>query len=462
MSGWRGRVGRWRVIVLALALGGLILAGGGYAGYRALAPREPDEGPSPAPLGADEVPQPADMSRPGFDPAVATAVEQARTAVRQAPHDGPSWGRLGMVLLAHEYRADATVCFARAERLDPREPRWPYYHALALAWEDSGDTLPLLERAAELFGDAVAVARLRLAEGLLEQGRLDEADGQFRRVLRGEARNVRARVGLARVAHARGDMAGSLEHLQGVAAEVRERKSAQTLLAEVHERLGHRYDAEQALLRAATLPGDPPWPDPLADAVAQLQTGRQGRLVRAMRLLDQGQVTKAVEALRVLVDDYPDAPYAWLTLGKALLQQGEAESAERALRKTVALAPDSVEGQFLLGSALLRRGGRDQALACFRTAIELKPDCGQAHYMVGRCLHEGGDRVGAIRSLRTAVRCKPQFAEAHRGLGELLLQEGLYGEAVEHLHQAVQLNPADERARQLLKQVQPSAGLKVP
>ena len=87
------------------------------------------------------------------DPDVAAAIEQARDAVRKEPRSGRAWGQLGMVLSAHAYMTEAATCYDQAGRLDPTEPRWPYFHALAVRPEDPAAAVPLLRRAADLWGD---------------------------------------------------------------------------------------------------------------------------------------------------------------------------------------------------------------------------------------------------------------------------------------------------------------------
>src|SRR5207302_11227917 len=65
----------------------------------------------------------------GVEPRVAAAIEEARASVNHSPASAESWGRLGMVLLAHQFWEEARRCFVEAERLNRAEPRWPYFQA---------------------------------------------------------------------------------------------------------------------------------------------------------------------------------------------------------------------------------------------------------------------------------------------------------------------------------------------
>ncbi len=98
-------------------------------------------------------PGPPTVTLDGADPAVASAVTAARGRVLRDPTSAPAWGALGEVLLANQFPADADVCLARAETLDPAEPRWPYLRAWELLPSDR-------DAAVEAFG-----ARRRTVQG---------------------------------------------------------------------------------------------------------------------------------------------------------------------------------------------------------------------------------------------------------------------------------------------------------
>lgn len=451
----RGRL-RGALLAAALLAAGAALPGCGGP-PREVAPPPPAPG-EPAP------PEPPALDLAGADPAVVRAVEAARAAVAESPQSAAAWGRLGMILLTHGLPVEASnACFAEAERLDAKEPRWPYFQGRVLLATDPEAGVGKLRRAAELCGDAPEAPRLRLAEALLEQGRHDEAAEQFRAVLRQHPDSARAHLGLGRLAYHRDDLRASLDHLERAAADVSARKAARVLMAEVHQRLGHKAAARELLDRVAHLPDDPAWPDPFLEEAARLRTGKQSGLARADELIREGQAAEALDLARGLVRDYPDSEWAWVMLGRALLLRNDAPAAEEALRRAVGLAPDSAEPHFYLGVALFGRKKYAEAAGCFRKAGQLKPDFALAHYNLGHCLKEEGDAVGAIAAFRAAVSRKPDYAPAHTNLGELLARGGQYAEAVSHLRQAVQLNPADPHARALLDEaLARGAGSKAP
>jgi tetratricopeptide (TPR) repeat protein len=388
------------------------------------------------------------------DPAVLRLVVAARTAVGEAPRSAEAWGRLGKVLLAHGFSDQAMICFDQAERLDPREPRWPLHQGTTLSQGDPDAAIPKLRRAAELCGNVSDAPRLRLADVLLGQGRLREAEEQWRRLLGQEPGHARAHLGLARLASQRGNIEESLSHLNPSLNGVRTRKAAHLLLAEIHQRRGDNAAADRASQHAAALPDDDVWPDPFDEEVKQMRTGRQVFLARADRFLREQRVADAIGVLQQTVKDYPDSGGGWLLLGRALLQKKDVRAAEEALRKAIQLAPDSAEVPLYLGGVRFLRGDHREAAAYFRQATELKPDFALAHYNLGHALIQLGDRQGAIVAFRAALSCKPDYADAHVNLGELLVQTGQGAEALGHLQTAVQLEPLDPRAKKLLEQLQ--------
>jgi tetratricopeptide (TPR) repeat protein len=433
------RARRWyrssKFLVLAAAL--VLLSGGGL--YLRLHSRSPE---------------PPNPDTEGVDPAIATAVEQARQEVLQAPQSADAWGRLGTVLVIHEFRPEGNFCLAQAERLDPRECRWPYLQALAaLRATDPESALPKLERAVALCGDTYDAPRGRLAELLLSLDRLDEAEEQFQRLLQQSPQHPRALLGLARLWNQRGDLRKSLAHLRLPQKDERTQKAACLLLAEIQHRLGNEMAAEEARQRAANLPEDPFWEDPLNEEATALRTGKNAWLQRARKLALEGRVARAVAILQQTVRDYPDADDAWQQLGEAFLKQKNPQAAEQALRRATELAPESHEHVYYLGAALVVRGDIPAAADCFRKAVKLKPDFAPAHYNLGNCLVHAGDPAGAIEAYRTAVRCQPNLFEAHLNLAALLTEKGEQVEALVHAQHALRLKPADPRAQKLVERV---------
>ena len=435
------------ILFLTLFIGVLLATGVTVSMWRrtAMAEATPVAAADPEPPSADPT---------GVDPAVIAAIESARAAVRQSPRSASAWGRLGMILSAHNFALESNACFLQAEKLDPRDTRWPYYQGTELCLNEPTVAVVKLQRAAELSDSRFDGARLRLGELLLRQGRRDEAEEQFRRVLQQNPENARAHLNLARIARERGNLQVSRDHLNRAMANPYTRKAAHLLAAEVHRRLGNEAEADQERQLAVKLPKDPDWPDHWVEEVFQLRTGRQIRLATAAQLISQGRFREATESLRRVVQDYPDSDWAWLLFGKSLLGQNDLAAAETPLRTAVRLAPESMEAHFYLGTVLLLQGNPQAAADCFRRALAIKPDFAEAHHNLAHCLLRQGDRASAITAWNAALSCKPNYVEAHLDLAEALIQEGKNPDALAHVRYAAQLSPSNQKAKRLLEQMQ--------
>ncbi|HEV3262890.1 MAG TPA: tetratricopeptide repeat protein, partial [Gemmataceae bacterium] len=294
-------------------------------------------------------PQPPAASLEGLEPAVAAAVEEARRAVQKLPQSAGAWGRLGMVLFAARFRAEAETCFTRAEQLDARDPRWPFFQGKLLSLKDSETAIPKFRRAAELCGDQPDTPRLRLAELLLEQGSPGEAGTHFNYLLRRHPSHPVAHLGLARLAYERDDWPGCLRHLKECTASPFSQKAARTLMATVYARLGDRPAANRQRDLSTHLPEDRPWPDPFSRELAQFRLDKRSRLMAGGQLLAQHRLPEAIVTLSDLVRDEPDLYAAWRDLGYAYFQAEDYANAEWALHVALRLEPDSAEGHYYLG-----------------------------------------------------------------------------------------------------------------
>lgn len=385
----------------------------------------------------------------GVDPAVAAIIERERGEVLRQPRSAAAWGRFGEALEIFNFRTDAAACFAQAEQLDPKEPRWPYHWGLLLLSDNGEEAIVHLRRAVELCGDSADVPRLRLSETLLAQGHLDEAEVGFLHLLQRDELHPRANLGLGRLAMRRQRWRDALLYLRRAAADSRTRRAGTLALAEAHLRLGENEAAEQFRVRLDALPPDPDWPDKFLTEIQHFNAGRRVRLMRADQYFKQGHVAEAIAMYGRVVQDYPESDAAWNALGQALFRVRDFAGAEQALRTAVRLTPGFAEAHNYLGLARLEQGKLESAAASFRTAIDLKPDFAPAYSNLGRCLIRQNNRAGAIAAFRAAVRCKPDYVGAYLELAELLHQDQQHSEAREQVRRALQVNPSDTRAKQL-------------
>ena len=391
-------------IWVGAALAAVALAVGGYVAFR--------DAPTP--------PAPPAVELEGVDPRVATAVRNAQAEVRTAPESGAAWGHLGQVLLANEFYPQAEECLVRAEALDPTNPRWPYLQS-RLNPATNPLTEPKLRRAIELCDIQVVTGPiLHLANWLLSRNRIDEAEAEFARSLQIAANNPWGRVGMAKVARARGDADAALAALEppGVPPLARETlpRAYHTLRSEIEQRRGNSDAAAAAARLSRSLPKDPDPPDQFSHEVVVLTAGVQGELVRANGLLSSGRVSDAVGLLGQLTREYPANHLTWLALGQAHLAARDFGAAEEAVRTAARIVPDATPAHILLGRILMQAGKPAEAAAAFRRATECQPGSPANYIALAEALDKAGNADGAAAALRDGLRHAPQEAALHLAL----------------------------------------------
>lgn len=398
-------------------------------------------------------PPPPAVDTNGFDPGIAAAITEAREKVLSAPRSAEARGRMGMVLLAHEVRAPARECFGQASALAPREPRWPYYLGLAQLVDNPMAAATNLDRAVQLFPERESVPRLKLADTLLNLGRLEESEAHYQRVRQRDSNSALAGLGLGKLANAQGRATDAAIFLEAAKDNPSTRKAAYRLLLSVNQRLGRTNQAVQAARILAELPDDVALTDPFYAEVEQLKTGEKAWIDLADEWIKTGRVMDAAPLLEKTVQTYPKSDRAMFFLGRARLRLGDAAGAEAVLSRAVELAPDSVEAQMQLGVLRLTRGRPKSALPCFRAAIRAKPNLAEGWFNIGLCLGTEINRAESMAAFREAIRLKPNLVEAYLGLAVALRADGQNRAAAEELHRALNLQPEEPLRSKLLAQL---------
>jgi tetratricopeptide (TPR) repeat protein len=240
------------------------------------------------------------------------------------------------------------------------------------------------------------VAHLDLGEALVDQGRVDEAIGQFQQALQ-------IRPGYAETYYNLGN--------------------ALLQQGRVDEAIGQFQQALQIR---------PDYAD--ADFNLGVALGRKGNMDEA--------ITHFQQALQLKPDDTD----ARLALGNTLLQQGRADEAMVHFQKAVQIEPDNVEAHITLGSALLQQGHVNEAITHFQTALQIEPGNAEAQCDLGAALFRKGDVDAAIAHFQKALEIKPGIAEAHLNLGSALVKKGEVNEAIAHFQKALQIEPDNVEA----------------
>jgi tetratricopeptide (TPR) repeat protein len=320
-------------------------------------------------------------------------------------------GTVGQLLMAAELPAAAEPYFARAARLDPTEPRWPYY--LGHIERMRGDAV----LAARHFERALALRPRDLAtlvwlgRVLLDQGRAEESVAFFSRALEHQPDLVAAQEGMGRALLGSGRYADAIAHLEAALETDPAASAVHYPLALAYRGLGRTAEAESHL----RLRGDvrPALPDPLIAEVA-------GLLESAV--VFEGQ-------------------------GDRALARGDAQTAAAAFRRALELAPERAAIKQKLATALAVSGDLRAALALYQELLDANPNFAEAHYSLGAIHLGSGQLAEAANRFAAAVRADPGYLQARLQLAHVLRRLGRIDHALAEYDSALRLDPRLAEAR---------------
>jgi Flp pilus assembly protein TadD len=162
-------------------------------------------------------------------------------------------------------------------------------------------------------------------------------------------------------------------------------------------------------------------------------------LALAKSLREMGELSEALKTLREFADQQPRGSWEVLSLEGILKdEQGQLADAEKSHRAALALAPDQSELHNNLGYNLLSQRETDAAVAELRRAVELEPKSEIAHNNLATALAKSAS--GSQEALAEWSR-SANPAQAHNNLAAVLIEQGRYPDARAELATALALQP---------------------
>lgn len=237
---------------------------------------------------------------------------------------------------------------------------------------------------------------LRQAESLHNQGRLDEAESLYRRIVAPPPLAAKALTNRGVIAQQRGQADDALD-LHGRALELApDLAEAWCNRGDLYSDLGRLEEAEADFARAATLSPD------LAPAWFNLGNIR-------MRL---GQMAEAEPCYRRAAEMLPHLPVVHAQLARCLDAQGRAPEAADAMQQAAGLAPGDWRMLTDLGALQQQAGRMKAAQDTLRTAISLRPSHSAAHYNLGNAFYGEGRATEAAACYHAAWTMDPRLSMA--------------------------------------------------
>ena len=175
-------------------------------------------------------------------------------------------------------------------------------------------------------------------------------------------------------------------------------------------------------------------------------------ILRANRLLDEGDVDTSLQLLRAAVARQPSNVAALELLAEAATRAGNWDEAEFALKSALSYQRDNLELELRLGEVYLAMGDTSAARDVFRALTEKEPHSDRAWAALGLLDASLGRTDRAMEELAKAIQENPLLPEVQLAYGELLLIHGDPGKALEALRSASNLLHDDPQVEARLGQ----------
>jgi tetratricopeptide (TPR) repeat protein len=408
------------------------------------------------------------------NPTLQEALAEADRKSRAWPPRGGRVGALAMIYHANFFYPQAKACYRAAMKLQPKNPRWPYYLAdIDEKMGENRETVSLIETTIRLE-PGYDPARLKLANAYFKADRQDDAEALFQSLLGRAETSPYALLGLGRIAVSRRDWAKAADYLERTIAAVPRFGAAFRLLATVYSRLGRPDSAAIARDRASSelfyeLPD--PWIEALdsdcydvAGLVRRItDTLKHQRLNRAfelsekalfivpdnaentmsvaLALFDSQGRSMSLPLFQKVVRLQPSNEDAYLHMAAIFVETNKYEETEKIFRRILEINPRSIWAWVGLGDIRFRKGEIDSAAEFYRKARESDPRSARVLYALGTVEYEKKNLKQAIRYLEESLRLDERYVSAHLTLGTILSEMDDLEGAAAHFRRIIEINP---------------------
>jgi len=138
----------------------------------------------------------------------------------------------------------------------------------------------------------------------------------------------------------------------------------------------------------------------------------QGHYERGIKLMEQGDYTRASLEIRNALKLQEDMAPAWVALSKIEEHSQNWEAVNRILRRVVSLDAKDVESRLRLARILFLARSNEEALKLADATIALDPKSSSAHSLRAAILFRRQDAVAAVNEAETALLLDPKNTEA--------------------------------------------------
>jgi tetratricopeptide (TPR) repeat protein len=175
-------------------------------------------------------------------------------------------------------------------------------------------------------------------------------------------------------------------------------------------------------------------------------------LATGWRFHQAGDLPRAEQAYRQLVQQEPDNAQAWYLLGALYQALGDLATAAASLEQTLRLKPDHADALNHRGVVFIKQHRFAEALASFRKALRLKPNDVEIQTNLAVVLTHHGHLTEAATLVQAVLQRQPNYTRAQTLLRQVLVQqaadeglaylnEGKLAEAADRFQNCLRLRP---------------------
>ena len=179
----------------------------------------------------------------------------------------------------------------------------------------------------------------------------------------------------------------------------------------------------------------------LGSFTGQAQTSLPGQLDKVQAFLKGGDLARAKEEIRGVLQSSPDSLQASLLLAKILLIEDELDQLSEQLKKALDRNPNNPSVLTAYGLYLLREGDFASAEVQLRKSLRLNPKQAEAHLAMGRLHLSRLQCDQSLASFDKAIRLAPEMEDSYFYLSEAYGVSRKYAQQTKSLEKYLSLNP---------------------
>ncbi len=375
------------------------------------------------------------------------AIAAYRRGLQKEPGFAAASGNLGVLYLQKGLQDDAAVALTKGLA----GQSFPAYHkALAKIMADKKFYALALyhygEAGSKLPSDAGVLAGQ--AEVYAAQGQTDRAVDEFRRALLLDPANEQASLSLAGMYLQQNQQDAALDLLKKASTANPRSSRLHLMLADIYDKKGDAKQADYERLLGGKK----------GAAVVEEQPAKPAGFALGDQLAAKGEVDKAADAYRAVLQQQPDAIEPHEKLGNLYFRAGREADAIIAYREAVHLGSSNAEVYYNLGQLYEKRNQLDEAVVSYKRAIEKKPTFAEARLKLADIRLGRGNTQEAVEQYVEFLKLKPESADIHLKLARIFVKNKNLTLAEESYKAVLKLAPDNLEANRELAAVYRSKG----